>query len=184
MITLFLTCAVAGGVLLLAGLVFGALGAGHDLASHDAPHDMTSDGLQLFSVRALSAAVAFFGIGGLGAATLGLPSSLVFIAALLLGTMAMFGVAVTMRAMMGLQRDASLDIRTAVGQQATVYVPVPASREGTGKVVLALGGRTVEYQAVTADGINLPTGAPVVVVAILGSDTVEVVSLPTVDGVR
>jgi membrane protein implicated in regulation of membrane protease activity len=190
--TLFLTCALVGGVLLLAQLVFGSLGADHDVSAHDgaidgALHDAASDagsGLQLLSVRALSAAVAFFGIGGLGAGSLGADTPLVFIAAALLGTMAMFGVAASMRAMLGLQRDATLDIRNTLGKAATVYVPVPPLLGGAGKVTLAVQGRTVEFQAVTPEGNVLPTGAPVVVVGIRDGDTLEVLPLPSVDGVR
>ena len=100
MTTFFLTCALVGGVLLIAQLVGGALGAEHDTAMHDGAvgsaldgalthlhqtaHE-TSGGLQLLSVRALTAAVAFFGIGGLGAISLGAATPLVIIAAALLG---------------------------------------------------------------------------------------------------
>ena len=191
MTTFFFTCALVGGVLLLAQLVFGSLGAEHDTATHDgalthlhqSAHE-TSSGLQLFSVRALTAAVAFFGIGGLGAISLRASTALVIIAAALLGAMGMFGVAVSMRAMLGLQRDATLDIRNAMGKIGTVYVPVPGALGGVGKVTLAVQGRTVEYQAVTLEGSVLPTGAPVVVVGIRDDDTLEVLLLSSVDGVQ
>ena len=192
MTTFFLTCALVGGVLLLAQLVGGALGAEHDTAMHDGAagsaldgalthlhqtaHE-TSGGLQLLSVRALTAAVAFFGIGGLGAISLGAATPLVLIAAALLGAMGMLGVAVTMRAMLGLQRDATLDIQNALGKIGAVYVPVPGALGGVGKVTLAVQGRTVEFQAVTLEGSVLPTGAPVVVVGIRDDDTLEVVFL-------
>lgn len=195
MTTFYLTCALVGGVLLLAQLVFGSLGADHDTATHDGALDgalahlhhgahETSSGLQLFSVRTLTAAIAFFGLGGLGARSLGATTLLTIIAAVLLGAMGMFGVAVSMRAMLGLQRDATLDIRNAMGQFGTVYVPVPGSLGGVGKVTLAVQGRTVEYQAVTLEGSLLPTGAPVVVVGIRDDDTLEVLLLSSVDGVQ
>lgn len=178
--TLFLACAAVGGVVLLAGLVLGAIGAEHhDVAGHDAP----SDGLQLFSVRALSACVAFFGVGGLAAQALGWPAFIAMLLAVLLGVCAMFGVAVSMRAMMTMERDGSVRIERAVGVSGTVYVPVPPALTGAGKVTLMLQGRTVEYQAVTPDGDGLPTGTPVLVVDVRGHDTVEVVPLPSLDGV-
>jgi hypothetical protein len=189
--TFFLTCALVGGVLLLAQLVFGSLGAEHDTATHDGAlpylhHSAleAGSGLQLFSVRAVSAAVAFFGIGGLGAISLGTATPLAVIAAVFLGALGMFGVAVSMRAMLGLQRDATLDIRNAMGKVGTVYVPVPGALGGVGKVTLAVQGRTVEYQAVTLEGSVLPTGAPVVVVGIRDDDTLEVLLLSSVDGVQ
>jgi hypothetical protein len=178
--TLFLTCAVLGGVLLIAQLVLGALGADHH---HGGGDHGASDGLQLFSVRALSAGVAFFGIGGLGAGTLGWPGVVALVAGVLLGLAAMVGVAAVMRVMLRLERDASVHIDRAVGETATVYVPVPAAGGGMGKVLLTLQGRTVEYQAVTSEGQTLPTGTPVIVVDVRGDDTVEVVLLPSLDGV-
>lgn len=179
MITLYLTCAAIGGILLVAQLVLGAFGAGH----HDVDHHDASDGLQLLSVRAISAAVAFFGIGGLGSRAAGLPLFIGLPLALVLAGAAMLGVALVMRSMLGLQRDATVQIERAVGLPATVYVPVPALLAGAGKVTMVLGGRTVEYEAVTPDGEALPTGAAVVVVDVRDNQTLEVVLLPSVDGV-
>jgi membrane protein implicated in regulation of membrane protease activity len=183
--TFFLTCAVLGGVILLAQLALGVVGMGdHDGTLHDtATHAMPSDGLQLFSVRAVAAAVAFFGLGGLAATLLGVPVVLAIVLGVLGGTVAMVGVAAAMRSMLRLERDASVRIERAVGSSATVYVPVPAAMGGVGKVLLTLQGRTVEYQAVTPEGQLLPTGTPVVVVDVRGDDTVEVVPLPSLDGV-
>ena len=178
--TLFLTCAVLGGVILLAQLVLGAVGGDHHDAAH---HDVPSDGLQLFSVRAISAGVAFFGIGGLGGAAIGLPAPLALVGGVLLCAAAAVGVGAAMRAMLRMERDASVKIEGAVGQSATVYVPVPAALAGVGKVHVALQGRTVELQAVTPEGRLLPTGTTVIVVDVRGDDTVEVVPLPSIDGV-
>ena len=70
--------------------------------------------------------------------------------------------------------EAMADGRRSLGQAGTVYVPIPGARAGTGKVMLNVQNRTMEYQAVTAQQ-ELPTGTNVVVVGILGPDTVEVV---------
>lgn len=178
--TFYLTCAAIGGVLLLAQLVLGAVGAEHhhDVGSHDA----ASEGLHLLSVRALSAGVAFFGVAGLAFASVGLPAFVSIPAALVAGVLSMIGVALLMRSMLGLQRDATVRIDSAIGLPATVYVPVPAALGGTGKVLLALNGRTVEYEAVTADAHPLPTGTAVLVVDVRDDQTVEVVLPPPVDG--
>ncbi len=180
MTTFFLTCAVLGAVVLLTQLVLGVLGHHHGGVGD---HDAASDGLQLLSVRALSAGIAFFGLGGLGARALGWPMVFAVALGIALGGAAALGVAATMRAMLKLARDASVNIELAVGEPATVYVPVPASHGGAGKVLLKLQGRTVEYQAVTPEGRLLPTGTAVVVVDVRGHDTVEVVPLPSLDGV-
>lgn len=181
--TFFLTCAVVGAVILVAQLALSAFGGDHGDASHDGANGHASDGLQLLSARALSAAVAFFGIGALGINALGLPSVLAAVGGVILGGVAMVGVALTMRSLLRLESDGSINIYAAVGAAATVYLPIPGSKAGAGKVTLALQGRTVEYQAVTAEGHALPTGMAVVIVDVHSSDTVEVAPLPSIDGV-
>jgi hypothetical protein len=192
--TFFLTCAVVGAVILVAQLVLSAFGADHgdvshgDVAPGDLPHEAVphghaSEGLQLLSARALSAGVAFFGIGALGINALGVPSFFAAAGGVIVGAAAMLGVAVTMRSLLRLESDGSINIYGAIGAAATVYLPIPGDKAGAGKVTLALQGRTVEYQAVTAEGTVLPTGMAVVIVDVHNSDTVEVAPLPSIDGV-
>lgn len=192
--TFFLTCAVVGAVILVAQLVLSAFGGDHGDASHSdvslndlpheaAPHAQASEGLQLLSARALSAGVAFFGIGALAINALGVPSFLAAAGGVIVGGVAMLGVALTMRSLLRLESDGSINIYGAVGAAATVYLPIPGGKSGAGKVTLVLQGRTVEYQAVTAEGTVLPTGMAVVIVDVQSSDTVEVVPLPLIDGV-
>lgn len=188
--TFFLTCAALGGVLLVAQLILGFFGGDHhDAALHGAGHgghdhyDSTSDGLQLISVRTLSALIAFFGIGALGASSLQWPTVLSLVAGAVLGTAAMFGVAILMRTMLRFEHDGSIQIHRAIGESATVYIPIPAADTGAGKVTLALQGRTVEYQAVTTEGVSLPTGTAVLIVEVRENDVVEVVPLPLIEGV-
>ena len=188
MATFFLTCAALGGVIMVAQLLLGALGAdGHDAAGHDGPSGSSDagagDGLQLLSVRAVSAGTAFFGIGGLGASAAGAPTLLAIAAGAILGAAAMFLVAYAMRTMLRMERDATVQIERAVGLTATVYVPVPPALAGVGKVLLIQRGRTVEYQAVTTGDLPLATGSAVVVVDVREHDILEVVTLPSLDGV-
>lgn len=185
MTAFFIVCAALGGGVLIVQLLLGLLGVidagadahvgnGHD---HGGLH-VASEGLDLLSVRALSAGVAFFGIGGLiGLATpLGLLAAIPL--ALIGGLAAMVGTAVAMRWMLGFEDDGTVLIHGAVGATGTVYLAIPGDRQGSGKVTLTLQNRTVEYQAVTS-AAPLPTGAPIMVVDIVGPDTVDVVADPT-----
>ncbi len=185
MTTFFLVCAALGGGVLVVQLLLGLLGvvdAGSEVdagAGHAGGGAHTaSEGLDLMSVRALSAGVAFFGLGGLaGMATpLGLLAAIPL--ALVAGTAAMFGTAVAMRWMLGFDDDGTVSIHGAVGATGTVYLTIPGERKGAGKVTLTLQNRIVEYQAVTSDA-PLPTGAPIMVVDVVGPDTVHVVADPT-----
>jgi hypothetical protein len=57
-----------------------------------------------------------------------------------------------------------------------VYVPIAAGSTGAGKVHVSVLHRTMEYKATAKSA--LPTGAKIVVVAILDSETVEVAPAP------
>jgi ABC-type Fe3+ transport system permease subunit len=87
---------------------------------------------------------------------------------------ALIGVAYLMRMLHRLKSDGTVRIDRAVGQSGTVYLAIPGGKAGVGKVTLNLQNRTVEYQALTPHQ-PLPTGSKVVVTAVLGPDTVEVV---------
>jgi hypothetical protein len=182
--TFFLACAILGGAVLIVQLLLGLFGIVHD--GIDAPHDgsghhgalsETSDGLHLLSVRALSAGLGFFGVGGMA----GLATGMGLLAALPLGAAlgfgAMIATALITRWMLSLEDDGSVSIDGAVGSTGTVYLAIPGERKGTGKVLLTLQNRTVEYQAVTSQGA-LPTGASILVVDVVGPDTVDVVPDP------
>jgi hypothetical protein len=179
----FLTCALLGGGLLIVQLVLGALGIGHHDGLHDLHHHgdgSAHEGLDLLSFRALSAGLAFFGLGGLaGLATpFGLLAAIPL--ALVSGGAAMLGVAAAMRAMLRLEDDGTLRVEGSIGLSGEVYLTVPAARSGVGKVHLVLQNRLVELQAVTTHTDALPTGARILVIDVVGPDTVDVVPDPAV----
>ena len=55
-----------------------------------------------------------------------------------------------------------------------MYLTVPASRSGEGKVNVLLQGSYVEREAVTDEDTPLPTGAEVIVVGVSGQTTLVV----------
>ena len=188
----YLPCAIAGGTLLVCQFLLGLLGLGdhhdapgdhdvHDAGGHDAhgghdDHDTHNSWLVgVLTFRSLVAALTFFGLAGL-AATVNFnqepPLSLAIALAAAVG--ALFGVAYLMRSLHRLKADGTVRIERAVGQNGTVYLTIPAQKAGVGKVTLSLQNRTVEYQAVTPHQ-QLATGSKIVVTAVLGPDTVEVV---------
>jgi hypothetical protein len=184
----FLVCAALGGGVLALQLLLGLLGvidAGDGTDVHDIGADAhgglghaTAEGLNLLSVRALSAGLGFFGLGGLAGLTTGFGLIAAIPLAIVVGAAAMIGTAAFTRWMTTLEDDGSVSIHGAVGATGTVYLSIPADRQGVGKVLLTLQNRTVEYQAVTSQGA-LPTGAAVMVVDVVGPDTVDVIPDPT-----
>lgn len=177
--TTFLVCAVAGGTLVVCLLAAGLLGFGaeHDV-DHDTDHDSADDGhgnllLGMLSVRALTSAVMFFGLGGLSARYYGADDLAAFGVALGAGAATLYAVAALMRSIKGLRADGTVRVERAVGSTGTVYLRIPGARAGSGKVHLTVQNRTVEYAALTS-GDELPTGRPVRVVSVVSADTVEV----------
>jgi hypothetical protein len=185
MTSFFLACAALGGVVLLVQLALSLFGLGgehlHLMHVPDSGHAISHD-LQLFSLRALSAGVGFFGVGGLaglslfGSSPVGVALSLIL--GVVLGFLAMVGVAAAVRAFLRLDDDGSVRIDGAVGVTGDVYLTIPRERTGVGKVHLTVQNRIVEYQAVTTHPQPLPTGARVLVVDVVDSDTVAVVPDP------
>jgi membrane protein implicated in regulation of membrane protease activity len=201
--TFYIACAAVGGTLLVCQFLMGLLGLGHhelggdhdfggdhdvgadhDVGHGDGHHEHGHAGghswfVGVLTFRTLAAAVTFFGLGGWLAVRQphfdGL-QSLPF--ALLAGGAALFAVAWLMRSLSRLQAEGNVRIERSVGKTGTVYLPVPGRKAGVGKVHLNLQNRTVEYQAVTSQE-PLPSGAKVVVVGVVGADTVEVAPTET-----
>jgi hypothetical protein len=195
--TIYLTCAIAGGTLMVCQFLLGLVGMGdhhdagggdhdfHDAGGHDG-HDSHGghgdhDGHQSWYVgvltfRSVVAALTMFGLAGLtSTVNFRHEPELSLGIALAGGAVALFGVAYLMRTLHRLKSDGTVRIERAVGQSGTVYVSIPEQRKGMGKVTLRLQNRTVECQAVTPHQ-QLATGSKIIVTAVLGPDTVEVVT--------
>jgi hypothetical protein len=201
MATLFLVCAVIGVTVMLCQFALTLLGItdvddfdvphvhadadvaaadGHGDASHDQHgHDHGSHWLfGVISFRTVIAALAFFGLAGKAAQSAGLrPDWAPLVIALAAGFAAMYAVHWIMRTLFRMKSEGTARIEYSVGKAGNVYLRIPANRTGSGKITLNLQNRTMEYQAVTS-GEALPTGANIVVVGVVGPDTVEVQLAP------
>ncbi len=200
--TIFFWCAIIGGTVLVCQFVLTLLGMGEGGADLDAGspefghvgdvggagHDVSTDAahghnvhdstgiFKIISFRTLVAAVTFFGIAGMAARDSGLEPPMTFVLAMAAGGAAMFGVYYLFQSLTRFDYDGNLRIERAVDKTGTVYLPIAAKNQGTGKIHLQLQNQLVEFQAVTA-GERLPTGATVVVTRVVGPDTVEVALL-------
>ena len=148
----------------------------HHAGDHDADHDTQASWfVGLLTFRTVVAALTFFGLAGLAAAASGLePPGPRWPSPWPPGAGALFLVAWLMRSLHRLSADGTVRIERAVGQTGTVYLSIPGHKAGAGKVHAQLAephrgipGRHRRTQ-------TLPTGTPVVVVAVVSADTVEV----------
>lgn len=200
----FMICAIFGGTILLCQLILTLTGLGgheagadghggadfvHDVAhaaGHDAHAGQGADGADhapqhlstwlfgVISFRTLVAATTFFGLGGMAAYSASLHPVNQLAIALACAVSAMLLVHWLMMLLYRLGEDHTVRTSHAVGHEGTVYLPIPGGRAGPGKVQLPLHGRVMEYGAVTSNPAELPTGARVVVVGVVGGNTLEV----------
>lgn len=119
-------------------------------------------GIGIFSIKGLISFFMFFGWGGIVALGAGLRTPQVLMIAFLIGFLAMVAVAYVFSKLLALQESGTVDIVKAVGEHAEVYLTIPGSKEGLGKIHLKVGGKTMEFDAVTS-GHTLSYGTEVVV---------------------
>jgi membrane protein implicated in regulation of membrane protease activity len=142
--------------------------------SVDADAGAGSSGLALFSLRGI---LAFFAVGGwAGIAVAGLIDSafLAVVCAFIAGAVALYAVALLFKYTARLQSAGNLNLRNAVGKTATVYITIPASRNGAGKVHIVFQERYSELSAVTDEETPLRTGTLVEIVGVADENTLLV----------
>ncbi len=131
----------------------------------DTPGDGGADGMALFSLRGIMAMAAVGGWSGLVMYEAGINIAITIILACAFGFMALVGIAWIMKLSSKLQSSGNIDLGHAVGKVGTVYIPVPASMKGAGKVNITVQERFIEVNAMTTADRKLTTGESVRVVA-------------------
>ena len=117
--------------------------------------------LQLFTVQGIVAFLAVSGWVSIAALSSGVPSAGAIPLGLVAGFFAMYGIAKLVQISKKLTENGTIDFRNAIGENATVYIPIPPSGEGEGKVTLTLQGRFMECSAVSNESEMLKTGTAV-----------------------
>lgn len=148
--------------------------AGGDLDAEDFDADDPGAGiaghdgfaLRMLSLRGILAFLSVYGWAALAVSRAGHPWLAAILVGLILGAAAMVLVAAAMGLILALQTDGTVDRRNAVGLSGTVYLTVPAQRQGSGKVNVVIQEKLTECDAVTDEMQPLPTGTPVTVVGL------------------
>lgn len=78
------------------------------------------------------------------------------------------------RQMLKLSHDGTFKLESAVGLTADVYLHIPASRRGRGKIHVSVNGSVHELDAVTDDGEEIPTGGQARILEVLGDEVLRV----------
>ncbi len=208
MATLFILCILVGGTFLVCQLAMTLLGLGHSglegdvahlhpdiFAGHaaDAVHadlDHEVDGSHehgsswlfgIISFRTLVAATTVFGLAGMTAQTSGTSLSGQLLVAVVGGGAAMFAVHALMRFLYELGQSGTLRIANAIGKTATVSIPILGKSQRCGKVRLTVQGRLEELAAVNSQEGTLASGSQVIVVGVVGGNTLDVAAIEGTD---
>ena len=133
--------------------------------------------MQLFTLQGIMTFLCVFGWTGIICTSLGLHVAIAIIIALVLGFLAMLGVAKVLQLTRKLTQDGSLDVRRLLGEKGRVYIPIPANESGEGKVTIAAGERFIELSAVTDEQDTIPTGTQGRIIDVPGAVYGDVVAV-------
>lgn len=177
--------ACAATLFMIVQIILLAVGSGDNDSSFDADTsiddvDTINDGgvgLTIFGLRILTVRgiIAFLAIGSWLTFALYYPIGFwAIIPGVAAGVAAAFGIALFLKATEKLQESGTLNPDLAVGKTGEVYLTVPASRNGSGKVNVYLQERLVELEAVTDSAEPITTGSKVKIVQTMDGGTLVV----------
>ncbi len=124
--------------------------------------------------RGIIAFCTMFGWIGAALAETDLHLVIVMLLAIIAGLGGMFIIAILFYTISRLQQSGNLNYRNAIGKEAQVYIPIPPSKSGLGKVQMLLQESLIEVSAVTEDAKMIGTNEMVRVVDMLNATTLVV----------
>lgn len=174
---IFALIAIPSTAILIIQTVLQLIGIGGDDVPEDIDGDgipdsdldaaaAADDGLSLFSIRGILSMLCITGWLGVGLLETALPDWAAILIAVAAGVATLIGIAFLMRGIYKLQSSGNIDISNAIGKVAQVYIPIPATGAGSGKVTITLQEKFCEYTAITAAAEALKTGSYVRVVSV------------------
>lgn len=131
---------------------------------------------QLFSFRNLINFLLGFGWGGIAFYNHFENKIVLTLIALLIGVAMLIMFFWLIRMIMRLSQDNTMQVSSAIGEVATVYLTIPGENKGKGKIHVKIQQTLREIEAVT-DGETLPTGTLVKVVDVVNENILKVIKL-------
>lgn len=151
----------------------GDAGVDHSLDTHDHLHG--SDAAVTFTLISFRSVIAFgtlFSWSGALYLFAGTSPLLAILYSCFWGIIAMMSVSYLLYSLLRLQERGNLDLWTAVGTEAIVYLDIP--EQGIGQVRVSIGGVVSFLKARSVEGESMPAGTKVLVVGIGDNNVLEV----------
>lgn len=153
-------------LLLLGSFLGGHFDSDHGDGGADTSSDSSSGGVKILSLRVLVAFFVGFGWAGVLGLRQGMSGMSAAAAATAAGVIFMALLYFTLRFLIAMRDDGTLNYQNALGAQGQVYVTIPAARSGPGQVEIKLQGRLITATAVTDTATPLPPRLPITVIAV------------------
>lgn len=128
--------------------------------------------LRFLTLQTIVTFLAVFGWVSIISISSGLPAALGLGIGAVCGILMMLVVSKIVQMSRKLAENGAINLKRAIGETASVYVPVPPKNGGTGKITMQLQGRFCEFDAVNSGDTELTTGSQVLVTDVLGDTLV------------
>lgn len=151
------------------------IGTDHDIdIDHDADQGDVSDlgGLRLFTVQTVIAFLTVFSWTAIVAKGGGTGTFAAMLIGTAFGAAAMYGVAKIVSLSGKLAENGTVQLKNALGEHGTVYLTIPPSGSGEGKITVTVQGRFMELAAVQDGSDPIKTGTSVRVTDLVGDTLV------------
>ncbi len=146
-----------------------------DADGTEVPEDISGlADLKIFTLRGIIAFFVVFGWVGVSMDSMDISYYITIPVSFACGVIMMVAIAFLLRAVMRLRNDGNIENRNAVGKSGRVYLTIPASRVGEGKVQVMIQGSYVERNAVTDETEPIPTGSEIIVIGVSGNSSLVV----------
>ena len=169
-------CAIVGSLIFVVQMVLTLIGMDSSDIDVDFDGDGTRDlggGLSLFSIKNFVNFLVGFGWAGVCLRSAVQSHILLGLLAVLVGVAFVLMFFLIKRQTRKLEHNGAFQIQDCVGKTVDVYLRIPASRGGQGKVQVSLNGSVQELDAMT-DGDAIASGQKVSVIDVVDGTTVLV----------
>lgn len=165
----YLYVAVPASIILVIQTIMTFIGVSGDVDLDFDGEINSNDGgsMTIFSVRNLVAFFTFFGWSGLWMLNNNVNPVLTSLVSVLVGILFVVISMSLFFAVAKMQRSGNLNLSNALGKTGEVYIPIPAQRKRSGKILIHVQGSLKELEALTDDETTITTGTQVEVIGIL-----------------
>ncbi len=146
----------------------------YDDFDHDGDFDADHGGFHIFTFKNLIAFFTLFAWSGLACIEGGFSLAIVIIVSVVCGTVMMIIMASLFYYISKFSHSGTLEMKNAIGHSGDVYLPIPAKKNGMGKVQIKVQGALRTLNAMTEDNEIIKTGTLVEVTDIIGENTLLV----------